>query len=437
MNSAFYRHLKMSQLGFVLICLAGGSACSDVQLNYQLPAAVTQLNGADATLSVQGADRTLANLRLNTTLAIDPAVLAKLRLQFVLENANGVLQEITVSATQFLEDPELFWEQLPLGEADLKVRLLDAQDREVGQLTEPLNLQPDQEQRLHFALSPGLNGEDADVLHLRLSAGSQDDAFNPLQETQLKLAFPVGTPPTDVSDTDSGVPSAPLVQGSTDSGTVVDHLNLRLVESGQNSLSFVWEAPEDQEVDHYRLFLDGELISSAYLQRNHRVTGLFSNQEYTFSVQPVLKDGTLLPAVPLAATTGQGTGGGSGGGGGGGGGSAPNNPPVITALTPTTTTLSAPGYPVGLTAAATDETVLPDSAYTWSCTACGDASFHTSTGTAASTTGKDVVWNAPSTPGTYTLTLSVSDGVNPPVTQTQEIIVNQRQGTVIVEGSYR
>lgn len=103
---------------------------------------------------------------------------------------------------------------------------------------------------------------------------------------------------------------------------------------------------------------------------------------------------------------------------------------MIQSLQASRTLLTGLRQPIQLTANATDDSALGASAYTWSCNACGDASF-------SSTQGHQVVWTAPSTPGTYTLNVSVSDGVNAPVSSSVEVVVQHLLADVIVIGNYQ
>lgn len=441
MYNPFLTHFSVLPFASLTMLLLANSGCSNVQLNYQMPSAVlSNVSAGELIRSQSSPDNVLARLTLNTTLQITPAELAGMRLEFVLKQGNAVIQELAVSAARFLSDPTFVWADLPLGDARLEVKLLDASGTVLGTLQNAFVLTEDGQQQVDFGLFH-LAGDGAAQMTLAYSTGVSNPALLPTEQIRFALPSSPSDASSDASDTvnTGGTPStANPVVGSSDSS--LKDLKLRLVESGQTRLLFFWEPPADTEVDSYRLLLEGKLIAEDYLLSNYRVENLLNNTTYALTVQALNKAGAVVAEQTLSAKTGAGASGSGGGGGGGGGGSSSspvNNPPVIDALTATRTTLPAPGYPVGLQASATDESILPNAAYTWTCEACADATFNTSTGTASSGEGTDVIWNAPSTPGTYTLTLSVSDGVNDPVTQTQVIIVEQRLGTVIVEGTYQ
>lgn len=410
--------LLLGFLGFL-------SGCSEVNLNYQVPGRLQQIGLASTTLNAGGTPSALANLWLDAQLEIEPAQMAGLTLYVVLSNPSGPIKTLSIPAETFFSENTLFWGELPPGEANLRVELHNASGQTLGFLEHALMLSPESQDAVHFRFSKNAQNEGL------LSLATAENSTEPLAFAFASNVPGNTVPGSSTQPTNSTGSQVPPVQGSN---TTSPELKLRLVEAGQTTLQFVWEPPPGVEVAHYQLLLDGEVVATQHPTTNYRATGLSTNTEYTFTVVPVLADGSRLPEVPLAATTGTGSSG--GGGGGGGGSSTPNLPPVIDHLTPSRSTAPT-GYPVGLSTQASDELNLPDSAYTWSCEACGDASFQTpTTGTAGTTTGKNAVWNAPTTPGTYVLTLSVSDGVNPAVTRTQSIVVEQRLGSVIVEGVY-
>jgi hypothetical protein len=465
-NPLSTRFSALSLASLMTTALLSVSGCSEVQLTYQTSSLtdLTQVTGGEAIRSQGAAETVLARLTLKTTLQIPPAALTGLRLRLVLihddaqdslqntsqNNAvrSQIIQQLELSAERFLSDPDVLWEDLPLGNTRLEVTLLDVSGSVIATLKNAFVLTEEGQQQVDFRLDHEIGASSAQMsLIYRPSLSGQADPLSMPSTSsapeQVRFALPPSmsqslgqsTSPGSASTTGPAASGNPVV-GSSDNAN--SDLKLRLVESGQTRLLFFWEPPADVEVAYYRLLLEGKVIEVEHQSTNYRVENLLNNTTYAFTVQAMGKDGQVLSEQTLPAKTGAGTSSGGGGGGGGGGSSPPvNNPPVIMSLTATRTTLPATGYPVGLQASATDEAILPNTAYTWSCDACADASFNTSTGTASSGVGTDVIWNAPSTPGSYTLTLSVTDGVNAPVTRTQVIVVNQRLSTVIVEGSYQ
>lgn len=455
-NPLYPLSTRFSELSLALLMtttLLSISGCSEVQLTYQTSAltSLTQVSGGEATRSQGAAETALARLTLKTSLQLPPADLTGLRLRLVLihdevqDNAviSQMLQQLELSAERFVLDPEVLWQDLPLGNTRLEATLFDASGEVIAVLKNAFVLTEDGQQQVDFRLDRDAGTSAAQMSLVYRSSGQDGSLSMPsliLPPAQVRFTLPSravqNVIPGGGEPTNSPVASGNLVVGTSDNAT--NDLKLRLVESGQTRLLFFWEPPAGSEVAYYRLLLEGKEIEAQHPLSNYGVENLLNSTTYAFTVQAVDQSGAVLSEQTLSATTGAGSSSGGGGGGGGGSSSPPvNNPPVITALTATRTTLPAPGYPVGLQASATDEAILPNASYTWSCTACADASFNTPTGTASSGAGTDVVWNAPSTPGSYTLTLSVTDGVNAPVTRTQVIVVNQRLGTVIVEGVYQ
>ncbi|MCK4368394.1 MAG: DNRLRE domain-containing protein [Dehalococcoidales bacterium] len=99
-----------------------------------------------------------------------------------------------------------------------------------------------------------------------------------------------------------------------------------------------------------------------------------------------------------------------------------NTPPVIASLTPSATN------------------VLPSGSCTVTCTASdadGDILTYawTATGGAISGTGNSVTWTAPTTEGTYTISVTVSDGKGGTASESCAIIVEMRFGSIDINSS--
>jgi uncharacterized delta-60 repeat protein len=122
-----------------------------------------------------------------------------------------------------------------------------------------------------------------------------------------------------------------------------------------------------------------------------------------------IKTGTILGAIvgigAIAAAVGS-------AGGGGGGGGEKNHPPVISSIDVSPGTNVNTGASINLTCNASDsdgDTLT----YTWTKTG----------GTLSTTTGQTVNWTAPSTEGTYRITVTVSDGKGGEVSASKDITV--------------
>lgn len=106
-----------------------------------------------------------------------------------------------------------------------------------------------------------------------------------------------------------------------------------------------------------------------------------------------------------------------------------NQIPVVSSITASDNPVSGLGYPIQLTANATDDNTIT---YTWSAL--------NNSGTFSNQNTNPVIWKAPSTAGsgvgkdTYTIQISVSDGVNPAVTKTLDVEVNNGTASVNVTG---
>jgi hypothetical protein len=99
-----------------------------------------------------------------------------------------------------------------------------------------------------------------------------------------------------------------------------------------------------------------------------------------------------------------------------------NTPPVIASLTPSSTDL-APGESctIGCVASDADGDILT---YTW-----------TPTGGTISGTGNSVSWEAPAAEGTYTISVSVSDGHGGTASDSCDIVVEMKYGSINIQSN--
>jgi len=99
-----------------------------------------------------------------------------------------------------------------------------------------------------------------------------------------------------------------------------------------------------------------------------------------------------------------------------------NTPPVIASLTPSSTDLAPEeSCTIGCVASDADGDTL---AYAW-----------TSTGGTISGTGNNVSWTAPATEGTYTISVSVSDGHGGTASDSVDIIVEMKFGSIDIQSN--
>ena len=97
-----------------------------------------------------------------------------------------------------------------------------------------------------------------------------------------------------------------------------------------------------------------------------------------------------------------------------------NTPPVIASLTPSSTDLApSASCTIGCVASDADGDTLT---YAW-----------TSTGGTISGTGNSVSWEAPATEGTYTISVSVSDGHGGTASDSADIIVEMKYGSIDIQ----
>lgn len=473
-------------------------ACSQVQLNYGLSEiGQTPLNSDIQKLEPAVEIPTeLANLSLLAQVRTDTLDLDTLRLRLKLTDSGQqhTLRSLELSLPEFLQNPQLLWQGLAPGEAHLDVSLLGVDDQILSQINTTLTLSSDSLASVNFSLfadaagqaqlqlqnptvanpsAPSANATDTEAssspqplpASSAKPASERDPVAAGLQPQVLRdsegqyLATWQAQPQAvayevrldgqvvDAAVTTSSVALGDLAPDSShrleitpifqngqkgetvtqtfQTGPADSDLSPQVLQHSEDSLTVHWDTAGIQ-ADHYRLFLNGQVVEESAEGPVYRFRHLQDNQNYELGIQPVLSDGTRLPVQVLDAKTDRS----SGGGGGGGGGSAPNTPPVIDDLVASKTTVSGLGYPVQLTATVHDDQNLPDSAYTWTCNDCGDASFDHSD-------GSQVIWTAPSTPGSYEIQVSVDDGHNPPVTRTQVLEVLHQTADVTVIGDYQ
>ena len=104
----------------------------------------------------------------------------------------------------------------------------------------------------------------------------------------------------------------------------------------------------------------------------------------------------------------------------------PNQSPKINSAVADPNPISGLGYSTQLTVNVSD--IDNDNlTITWSATS-GQLS-ETTTQVTGGNGQSSIIWTAPTTSGTYTISISVSDGVNPPVTKNITAIVNGGNGT--------
>lgn len=412
--------------GVLLLALLSG--CSEVSLSYGsgtvLP--VIQPGGNNSTVAPAAS---LSGLNILGRIQSDPDSIRNLRLRLSLKHPLGaeMNRSVEVSVADFLKDPTLNWLNLTPGQAELKVELLGPDNQVLSQVLAPVSLLNSASQSFSFDLNGGASPS------LQLS-GSSPTA--PSGSTNGSSPAGSGNPSPTPNNPDS--PASPTPNPGSPSGgsssTPESDLKARTVSRTDSTATVLWDAPTGQTVTGYRILIDGKEVAANHPVANYNFTNLNRDLPYTIQIIPLLANGTSLPADVHNVSKAEVSSGGGGGGGGGGGTPAVNTPPVINSLTPSNASLSGLGYPTRITASASDDQVLADSAYTWSCLNCGDASFNR-------TDSPQVIWTAPSTQvnptETYTLQLSVSDGVNPPVTSTTTVTVNRQLANVNVNGEYR
>ncbi|MGV3524941.1 MAG: fibronectin type III domain-containing protein [Candidatus Sericytochromatia bacterium] len=352
----------------------------------------------------------LAGLQLLARTQSSNERLTGLKLRVELQDGEGNPHRVELPLQLFLNAPELIFARLSPGTTVLDLSLLGADKRELAQMQTRLVLSGNQVAQLDFSLLEPVAGQ----LVLQwgaLPSGNADAPTRPFPET------PLSSPSVSPHVPDTGSNSAHSPESSA--------FDLRVVDIDRDSASLAWQTPPGADIASYRILLDGEEIAVTS-STQWGLDDLDPQTRYQVEVIPLRADGSAWPPLALSLRTLA-----SGGGGGGGGSSPPvDTPPLIVSLTPSQTQVSGLGYPVALRAVASDDQPLNDAAYTWSCDNCGAGSFFDRSD------GPSVIWTAPTSPGSYTVRLSVSDGVNPPVSTTQTLIVEHLLADVIVIGEY-
>lgn len=421
-----------------LLCIAG---CSQVSLSYGLGIlSVPDNQGQSPSTNSPGQPAVnLARLNILGKVQTGNLSLDNLRLRLSVISPGGASQIQEVSLQAFLANPSVLFANLLPGQSNLKIELINAENQTLSQLQSLVNLQGTGAIDFQFVLEPGvqpgtftLRSESAESV-----APSGSASATPAPEGPGASAKPGSR---DQDDKDPAVPSI--------------ELNLRLVSQSSDRATIIWEAPANlpagQTISAYRILVNGEVIEQNYPNTNYNLRDLDEGRTAEVQIIAILSNGTLFGVDQLSIAVES-----SGGGGGGGGGnsSGPNNPPVdaspvIHSLSVSSSAqendgiyvLPGTAYPVKLTVNASDDNTLSNTSYSWSCLNCGaesDDSFSPDTDSDSHTgSGAQVIWTAPSQPGTYTLQVSVDDGVNQPVTQSLQITVKNDLADVTVIGEY-
>lgn len=383
------------------------TGCSQVSLSYGQ--ALPSFAAPQTAIPASG----LAGLQLLARTQSSRERLTGLTLRAQLQDGDGMIHRVELPLAQFLNAPERLFAQLSPGTTVLDLHLLDADKHELAHMQTRLVLSSNQVTQLDFSLLEPTAGQLA--LQWGDLPSSPDTPTRPLPETaQPASPTPVAAPGPGSNSTHTAAPA---------------DFDLRVVQTSRDGASLAWQTPPGADIVLYRILLDGEeiaLTASPQLE----LDDLDSNTRYRVEVIPLRGDGSAWPTLGISLRT-LASGGGGGGGGGGGSATPPvDTPPTLISLTPSQTSVSGLGYPVALRAVASDDQPLGDGAYTWSCDNCGSGSFFNRSD------GPAVIWTAPPSPGSYTVRLSVSDGVNPPVSATQTLIVEHLLADVTVIGEY-
>ncbi len=428
------------------------SGCSSVELVTPL----RSLAGLNASAQAGSAGSTpgntsLASLKILGQIQSDNPSLEGLQLELSLTTPGQTPQKIRLNPRDLQKGEWAHWLNLAPGQFQIEALLRNAEGVILSRSQAELRLlnqnQASLDLRLDFSgqgnLASGNAAGNASIgqpqLSLTPTAPASAPDFRLLPQSDLNanlntnpntVANPAASPskntPLPANSTNANAGSTPAANPAD-----ANALNLRLLESGSDRLSLIWDAPAQSGITGYDIYRNGQLIQANHPQANFQMGGLFDGTDYAIQIVPKTANGPLAAAQHSFRTSSST----SGGGGGGGGGAAPvaptvNNSPVIQSLVASRTTLTGLKQPIQLTANATDDSTLAASAYQWSCLNCGDASF-------SSTQGHQVVWTAPTNPGTYTLQVSVSDGVNAAVISSIDVVVQHLLADVIVVGNYQ
>ena len=424
---------RIAQLFIASLTTVSVSSCGQVLLYYipqqlSIQSAPEDFDrGLDDFNGASSGSQTLSSgqLQLKAIIRNNKLDIGNLQVKVTLRHGESNFEtSLTISAEQLNNNDVPPLADLPIGESTLLLELVDDKGEVLVDTQSSINITPSSETSTLFVLSddPAANN------------GGGGFALSIGAETVDSQSSPAGnsSPISSSINTGGSIGDAP----PPDPKTLPQ--NLRSVSIKKDSITIGWDAPE-VGAKGYNIYLDGKLSKENHQLSSFGIFNLKAKTEYKIEVAAIDDSGQEMARTTLTETTTSGSssssGGGGGGGGGGsssgGGGGAPatNNPPVIQSLVASKTNLSGVGLPVRLTATATDEAALPATAYTWSCDECADggASFN-------QTNGNSVIWTAPNTPGTYTMRVRVSDGVNAPVEQTQTITVTSSTADVIFQG---
>ncbi|RYX89846.1 hypothetical protein EON78_07135 [bacterium] len=244
----------------------------------------------------------------------------------------------------------------------------------------------------------------------------------------------VSTTPTPTSSQSSGGTINPVSSNSLNLQS--DFLKVSYVDYYSTDLK--WTSVNGAK--SYKIYQDGKLIADNIKDLGYSVRNLTPNTDYTFEIiavsdtgesnKALLKVRTFIPSSSSSGSNNSSNNSGQPY-------VNPNYSPVITSVTASNETLSGLGYTTLLTAVASDDN--NNLSYSWSTLGGSFGTFTNTTGVAA-TIGNPIRWTAPTTVlstngatggfDTYTIQLSVTDGVNTAVVRTISIKVDNRTSNV-------